>query len=391
LLNPIFWIGKLLFEIASREAELEEKVICHVSTAHPADDARIYYRECRSLTKLKGFKVVFAASGQLPSSANIKHIQLGKIPRNRILRVLRAQIVCLRLFLTLNADIWHLHDPELLPFAVFLSKLHRKVIWDAHEDYFEQFHKSVNYRSYIPFLFRYPISQSVFKLLESVDKRAFAVVAATPAIASKYSNRNCVVVGNEANLEEFANCNPSFSSRNLLFSGPTTPAQSFLEVVRAVESLPELILTVACREPDQAEWAIAQKILGRRLIYLGWLDRKQLAEAMSNSSAGFATYENVATNQTNAPTKFFEFSAAGLPVIATPTLANIGWIAQSNAGLLSSDFSANGIRAALLSLTNSEEKWETCSASGREWSSAFGSWSNSEKRLLATYNQLNIK
>ncbi len=34
----------------------------------------------------------------------------------------------------MNADIYHLHDPELLRIAVKLKKKGKKVIYDAHED-----------------------------------------------------------------------------------------------------------------------------------------------------------------------------------------------------------------------------------------------------------------
>ena len=34
----------------------------------------------------------------------------------------------------LDSDIYHLHDPELIPIGVKLIKMNKKVIFDAHED-----------------------------------------------------------------------------------------------------------------------------------------------------------------------------------------------------------------------------------------------------------------
>ena len=40
--------------------------------------------------------------------------------------------------LEIDADIYHFHDPELLPYGLKLKKKGKSVIFDSHENYSEQ-------------------------------------------------------------------------------------------------------------------------------------------------------------------------------------------------------------------------------------------------------------
>ena len=48
--------------------------------------------------------------------------------------------------LAVDADIYHLHDPELLPYGLKLKKRGKKVIFDRHEVYVEQ----IREKAYLP-------------------------------------------------------------------------------------------------------------------------------------------------------------------------------------------------------------------------------------------------
>ena len=54
--------------------------------------------------------------------------------RGRLERMCRAPGRVLTRTLTLDADIYHLHDPELLPIGLQLKRHGKKVVFDANED-----------------------------------------------------------------------------------------------------------------------------------------------------------------------------------------------------------------------------------------------------------------
>jgi glycosyltransferase involved in cell wall biosynthesis len=363
-------------------------VVCHLTTAHHASDVRIFERECKSLAVKPEYQVVLVAHGEMPIHPKIRHIPLGEIPKNRLARLVKSQFVAARYFSKLKVDIWHLHDPELLLFGCALILLKKKVIWDAHEDYFLQFGNPQEHRTYITKSLRNPTKNIILPLLAFVGDHANAVISATNSINQSYGNKKMAIVGNEARVEEFASCAPRFTNNRVLFTGTTDEAQSFRQVVDAISTLDDLVLTVAGKEPILNERIYAEKMLGKRFIYLGWLNRFELSGAISNSKIGLITHNNQNTNETNSPNKRFEFSAGGLPCVATPTTSNINWVNASSGAILADGFSSEHLARALNKLNKDESIWELISHSTRIWCHEFGSWEKSEKNLMEIYRKV---
>ena len=108
--------------------------ICHVSSAHGSDDFRIFYNECCSLVK-KNFDVFFVVQGDSYESSGVHIIGAGEAPASRKQRMTVFARKVVQIALSLNCDIYHLHDPELLRFVSVFVRNGKKVIFDSHEDY----------------------------------------------------------------------------------------------------------------------------------------------------------------------------------------------------------------------------------------------------------------
>lgn len=361
--------------------------VLHVTTAHRADDVRIFERECRSLASTGKYEVFLAAAGAVPADVGVNLIPLVPAPSSRVGRFTAGPAKVLALTGAVAADLWHFHDPELLPVALKLARSGHRVIWDAHEDYVSQFSEA-GAKSWVPGFARQAVLTGTRAMLRQMDKHAAGVVAATSTIASRYTNPRTVVVGNEARLELFAECRPDFASRQVLFTGSPGPGHLFREVVEAVAQVPDTSLAVAGREPDPATWAAANRVLGRRLQHLGWLSRSGLAEAMSASALGLLTYANTPAYAVASPTKAFEFGAAGLPMVATPNEMNVRALGKSGAGLVAADFSSRALADSIHAALADESEWMAASVAGRRWAAREGSWALSEERLLALYTEV---
>jgi glycosyltransferase involved in cell wall biosynthesis len=359
--------------------------VVHVTTSHTADDVRIFERECRSLASSGRYDVYLAAAGAIPSDAGVVLIPLKPTPASRLGRFTAGPRKALALARSLSADLWHFHDPELLPVAYQLARSGQRVVWDAHEDYQAQLSERGS-KDWIPGFARGAVHAGTTALLGAVDRRAAGVVAATPTIARRYSNPRTVVVGNEARLELFSGCSPRFGSRQVLFTGTVGAGHLFREVVEAVSQLPDVSLMVAGRDPDPAVWSGATGVLGERLRHAGWLDRQGIAAAISDSAVGLCTYARMPTNDENSPNKLFEFGAAGLPVVASPTASNVRYLGESRAGVLADDFTATALADAIRASLSDLVAWQAASVAGRRWAATNGSWARSEKRLLSLYD-----
>jgi hypothetical protein len=78
--------------------------------------------------------------------------------KNHIFRIFIASKKIYSLALSKNADIYQIHDPELISFGLKLKKKGKKVIFDSHEDLPRQ----ILEKEWIPKIFRHLIDK--FKL-----------------------------------------------------------------------------------------------------------------------------------------------------------------------------------------------------------------------------------
>ncbi|QXD14289.1 glycosyltransferase family 4 protein [Rhodocaloribacter litoris] len=108
--------------------------VVHLTTVHPLRDPRIFDREARTL-KEAGFDVRVVAPHTRPEV--VEGMPVTALPvargRNRRLGVLGRAFRAAR---ALQADLYHFHDPELIPIARALKQATgARIVYDMHEDY----------------------------------------------------------------------------------------------------------------------------------------------------------------------------------------------------------------------------------------------------------------
>src|SRR5699024_2169313 len=114
----------------------KRKKIVHMTTVHHPFDTRIYHKECLSLAQA-GFDVSLMTTideTAIPDETPVTIISLRK-RGGRIRRMMLSTWEAYRKAKKLNADCYHIHDPELLPVGWLLKSRHNTVIYDVHEDY----------------------------------------------------------------------------------------------------------------------------------------------------------------------------------------------------------------------------------------------------------------
>src|SRR3978361_1918799 len=110
------------------------RTICHITTAHPADDHRILHQECGRLVEA-GYDVTLIAPH--PRRETLHGVSIVPIPvagAHRIARMAKLPFLAYRTARALDADLYHFHDPDFLPYGVLLARHGKVVVYDAHED-----------------------------------------------------------------------------------------------------------------------------------------------------------------------------------------------------------------------------------------------------------------
>ena len=187
--------------------------ICHMTSVHPQEDIRIFHKECISLANA-GNEVYLVSQGNRYNKAGV---HLYGIPNDKKGRLNRFFLFSKKIYetaLSIDADVYHLHDPELLPFGMKLKKHGKKVIFDSHEDVPQQ----ILDKQWIPIFLRKIISK-IYKSYESyVVNRIDAVITAVPYVAEKFDKRAKIVINinNYPKLDDIQFQEKSFFERQAI-------------------------------------------------------------------------------------------------------------------------------------------------------------------------------
>lgn len=106
--------------------------VCHFSSVHSIYDTRVFNRECASIAN--DFSVTFIGIGNYTGvKKNVNIIGVKKTSKPW-LRFLSTVWIVFAKAIHQNADIYHIHDAEMIPFGLVLSISGKKVVYDIHEN-----------------------------------------------------------------------------------------------------------------------------------------------------------------------------------------------------------------------------------------------------------------
>jgi glycosyltransferase involved in cell wall biosynthesis len=363
--------------------------VCVLTSVHPALDVRIFHKECRSLSRA-GYPVTLIAP--IDQSPNIEGIQLRCFPKysGRVKRFFKGLPTMYRAAKEEDADVYHFHDPELIPVGLLLRANGKQVIYDVHED----LPKTISYKSYIPKWLKWPL-QATLKLFEEWAARFMSgVIAATKPIAARFSKaRSVTVVHNYPLLEEFeaVDVNPETDrSKYVAYVGARiTRGRGAVEMVQAMGLLPsslnvQLKLAGAFDPPGLPE-SLSALPGWERIAYLGVLGRIELARMLQHARAGLVLLHPEPNYLNAQPVKLFEYMGAGIPVIASdfPVWRNV--IESAECGLLVDPLDPAAIANAIDYLWSHPAEAAEMGRRGRAAVKARYNWSIEEQHLLRFY------
>jgi glycosyltransferase involved in cell wall biosynthesis len=365
--------------------------VLHITSAHGPKDVRIFFKECRSLARA-GYGVIELATDSGNSYTDgVQIIGLGPKP-GRLHRMTAKGVAIGREAVRLKADIYHVHDPELLPLALLLRLLNKRVIYDIHED----LPRTILYKHYIPVALR-PFLMAVVESLENAAaRRMTGLIAATPAIAERFRaiNSHTEVVNNFPEMNEVSPVEPHpWSERRL--------SVTYIGGISAERGLSELLAAMPRVEARGAKLELAgwfsnpvlrQQVSGtsewQNVIWHGLLDRGCIAGLLGSVRAGLTVLHPEQNFLTSQPVKMFEYMAAGIPVIASDFPLWRSMMESIGCGLLVDPRDPGAIANAISYLLTHDEEAEAMGKRGRAAVEAHFNWTIEESKLLGFYNSI---
>ncbi len=363
--------------------------VVHLTSCHYAMDARILYKECKALAKA-GHDVTLVAQHERDEIIDGVKVKALPHPKNRLRRWTAMIWRVYREAARRNADVYHFHDPELIPVGVWLSLRGQRVIYDAHEDVPNTF----PYKRYIPAFARKLLGWLAGRVELMAAPRFAGVVAATPTIAKRFysQNANTVVVRNFPVLEEFAR-GPELAwderPHLIVYVGSMFQERGFREAIAATSLLPGRLdarLAFAGLIPPGLREEVVRLPGSERAELLGILGRKEVRTLLGRARVGLVLLHPVPNFVNALPVKLFEYMCAGVPVVASdfPLWREI--VESSGCGLLVDPLDSKEIARAIEYLLTHPEKAQEMGARGRAAVKARYNWNTEERQLLALYN-----
>jgi glycosyltransferase involved in cell wall biosynthesis len=302
---------------------MQQIKVVHMTSVHTPFDPRIFHKECRSLAQA-GFDVTVIGADWKEGERD--SVRIRSIPRDssRLGRMTRTVWKIYKEARKQQADVYHFHDPELIPIGLLLRAGGKKVIYDIHED----IPKEILSKRYLPAWSRDLVSWTIARFEAVASGQFSALVAVTPSIARRFEELNgrTVIVHNYPYVRELVREGKEipWSSRrqSVAYVGGLTIQRAIREMVQAMALLPDsLSATLELAGPeikDDANILELQQHPGwARVRHYGFMDQPSTFQILQNVRAGLVLYHPEPNQIESMPQKIFEYMGAGIPIIAS--------------------------------------------------------------------------
>lgn len=364
------------------------KHVVHLTSVHDPFDTRIFIKECKSL-RVNGYKVTLIVPCDKDEIIDGIILRSVPIPKSRLERMTRTAFQIYRRAKKEKADIYHFHDPELIPWGLALKLAGKTVIYDVHEDFPRQIMDKHWLRTWV----RKPISilAGVVEFLAGIILDG--IIAATPTIKKRFSKNKTKLVQNFPITIELLNENPtSFKERKpyVIYVGGISITRGIKEMVDAIALLPDeaRLILGGNFESDDIENMVKKLPGWSKVDYRGWVSRTEYRSLLSQCVAGLVLFHPIGNHINAQPNKLFEYMSAGLPVIASDFPLWREFIEKNKCGLLVNPFDSNEIMTAIRWILNHPEEAELMGKHGQQAVLSIYNWSNEEKKLLQYYAEV---
>ncbi len=367
--------------------------IVHLTSALKPFDTRVFHRECTSLAK-DGYKVYWVVPGAEDQVANGVQIVSVPKPKGRLQRFSSTSYHLLSRCLEIKADVYQIHDADLIFLGLILRSLGKRVVYEVHETY----DLAILDRHWIPKPIRKPLASS-YRLAEGSTKLFFnGFVSATELIHERFKNgsKPAAYVGNLPilDLEAETENEIPFSQRpnHVAYLGVISRQRGILELIQALEKVPEALdakLILAGEFGDKQLEEDAKALPGwSRVDFRGWVSREETLEIMRNCRVGAVLFHPTPHHLYAQPNKVFEYLLSGLPVVGSnlPVLGR--YIEDTGGGFAVDPFDIDQITEKFCFFFEQTQEAEAMMKQGREKVRQCFHWGVEESKFLKFYDEI---
>lgn len=362
-----------------------------MTSVHPPFDTRILFRECATLVRA-GHDVTLVAVGE--GEPQIQGVHMSYVPRaqGRRERMVQTAGHVARRAMALHADLYHVHDPELLPWAQWMRLRGARVVFDMHEN----LPGAILDKPWIHSRVRQPASTGA-RLAER------ALIGTMPVIFAEDSYRKyypwvqqSATVLNMPDVERLADYRTARRDKfTVAYIGNVGATRGSLTLLDALGVLHArgIDLAYECVGPATPQH---RKLLQERIAALqlsdanltGRLPSDQGLRRIADCHVGVALLKKRPNSYESYPTKMFEYMALGLPVLVSDFPLYRAVVESEGCGICVDPDDPQAIAAALRLLHDAPELAAAMGHRGRCAVQERYNWAVEGQKLVAFYEQL---
>lgn len=371
--------------------------ICHVTSAHPADDDRIFFKEARSLAAFGADVVILHASGRSTptSSDGVRFCTFrGAAGFGGRLQAVRRIEDAIR---SLKCDVVHCHEPDSLVAALRTKRDHgARVVFDSHEMWggvaAGRFHRRL-----------WRVVEAAYKSFERrYLVRCDAAIGASWAISEYLTTvlpgERVATILNVPVVDVFGEgCEKAWGDETILcHDGHLAFDRGLKTMAEAVRILAgryrvrlRIVGDVFGREREWLESFIKHHRLETVIERTGWLPYSEVGNALASCHIGLIALQRTPNNIVTSSNKVFNYMLYGIPFIGPDfRLAKQKLVREEQCGLLSDSSSPSSYAAAIESMIQDREATQRMAQRAVEASRRRYRWEHMEPVLLNLYERV---
>lgn len=366
------------------------KTVCQLSSLHYALDTRIFYKYAIGLRDTYNVIVV----GIHPKREIIKRVEIVPFREfsSRRWRIFTSWILMFFKAIRLKADLYHIHDPELIPCALLLKLFGKKVVMDVHENFAgDIFDKEWVRNKKITF--------KIFDFVERTICKKTPVVLAESSYLKRYQEfaPDITVIQNYVEPEFFEQF--IYKDKNplhLYYIGIILESRCITEIMDAMYVLHQQNLPVhfhcVGRLYSRIEQAIhshqAYSALKEYLHFYGRMNLEEGYKVSMQCGIGLCLIKPMKNSIESKPTKLFEYMACGIPIITSNFPLYVQLVDDTQTGITVNPISVQEIANAIKTLIQDSTLAEKFGHNGLIVSKEKFNWAVEHAKLLSLYARI---
>ena len=377
-----------------RSSLRKDKVkVCILTSGHPPFDDRIFHKEAKTLA-MAGYEVVLIAQHNKKEIADgVKIIPLPK-PENRLERMTKVAWKLFRLALKEKANVYHFHEPEVIPTGLILKLFGKKVIYDVHELVF----LSIEDKAWLGSKFLRKACQLAYLFMEKVSIRIFdQLILAEDDYENYYKRthkgfckytiiRNYPVLSLIKNAPFLAHADKQKSV--IIYAGGLAKVRGIKEIIQAMEFAGDKarLWLLGKWETEEFEKECENLEGWKYTKYLGFVPLSKVYEYMKVADIGISILYPIENYITSLPVKAYEYMACSLPMV----MSDFSYWQEifGECALFANPYDPEDIADRILCLLDDPAKAKQLGDKGRQLTQEKYNWEVEQRKLLDIYEKV---